>query len=94
MAAATAAAPVEAPPGFPFPWSYHPDRAIDREIHADVQAAEIADMAAGAHAPRRWICDCGRSHWRGHFMTWGRHRCLGCGYVGTGGTYAYEGGHP
>lgn len=22
---------------------------------------------------------------RGHFLTIGAHRCLGCGYVGTGG---------
>ena len=65
--------------------TYHPDPVIDAEIRADALAAEQADLTIG-YPPRRWECpDCGASHGRGHFMTIGVHRCLGCGYVGVGG---------
>ena len=64
---------------------YHPDPDIARGVHLDVQAAEAADLAAG-FPPRRWRCDCGAEHDRGHFQTVGVHRCLACGYVGAGGT--------
>jgi hypothetical protein len=57
---------------------------IEQEIEEDVREAEIADVLAG-YAPRPWTCDCGTTHSRGHFLTIGQHRCLRCGYVGTGG---------
>ena len=63
---------------------YHPDPGINPEIVADALAAERADLAAG-YAPRRWRCICGAEHSRGHFETIGVHRCLTCGYIGTGG---------
>lgn len=64
---------------------YHPDPAINAEIQADALDAEKADLAAG-YPPRWWLCpSCGASHHRGHFMSIGVHRCLGCGYVGPGG---------
>jgi rubredoxin len=64
---------------------YHPDPEIDAEVAAEVLESERADLAAG-YPPRRWKCpDCGAEHGRGHFMTIGTHRCLGCGYVGAGG---------
>lgn len=65
----------------------HPDPVIDVEVRADAMAAEVADVKAG-FPPRRWACDCGASHDRGHFAALGVHRCLACGYVGTGGTLA------
>lgn len=68
--------------------AYHPDPAIAAEVAADVLAAEVADLAAG-YPPRAWTCpDCGAEHSRGHFLTIGSHRCLRCGYVGTGGVMA------
>jgi hypothetical protein len=63
---------------------YHPDPEINAEIAQTALEAEQADLAAG-YPPRPWLCDCGASHSRGHFMTVGVHRCLGCGYVGPGG---------
>ncbi len=64
---------------------YHPDPAIDTEVTLDATAAERADLAAG-YPPRRWTCpNCGAEHGRGHFLAIGTHRCLACGYVGTGG---------
>lgn len=65
--------------------SYHPDAAINAEVAADALDAERADLAAG-YPPRPWRCpDCGAEHVRGHFLSLGTHRCLACGYVGTGG---------
>jgi rubredoxin len=65
---------------------YHPDPEINEEIVADALAGEIADVAAG-YPPKFWRCpDCGRGHKRGHFLTVGIHRCMGCGYMWTGGT--------
>lgn len=67
---------------------YHPDHEIAAEVAADAIEAEAADLAAG-YPPRAWECpDCGASHARGHFLAIGSHRCLGCGYVGTGGVMA------
>lgn len=63
---------------------YHPDPAVNAEVAADALAAEMADLAAG-YPPRPWLCECGASHSRGHFMSIGVHRCLACGYVGEGG---------
>lgn len=63
---------------------YHPDPEINEGVAADALEAEQADLAAG-YSPRRWECECGASHARGHFQSIGVHRCLGCGYVGTGG---------
>jgi rubredoxin len=66
--------------------TYHPDPAINAEIVAEILAAETFDLAAG-YPPRWWVCpECEASHQRGHFMQIGSHRCLGCGYVGEGGT--------
>lgn len=65
---------------------YHPDPTIDAEVRADALAAETTDIAAG-YAPRWWLCpDCRATHRRGWFQAVGVHRCLGCGYVGEGGT--------
>lgn len=64
--------------------AYHPDPVINAEIEAAALAAELADLAAG-YPPRAWTCPCGASHNRGHFQAFGVHRCLACGYVGTGG---------
>jgi hypothetical protein len=64
--------------------AYHPNPEINAQIEKDTLAAEIADLNAG-YPPRRWICLCGASHQRGHFMTVGVHRCLKCGYMGEGG---------
>lgn len=65
---------------------YHPDATIDAEVRADALDADLADLAAG-YAARWWVCpDCGASHQRGYFGSFGVHRCLGCGYVGEGGT--------
>lgn len=67
------------------PIAYHPDPTINAGVAADVLAAEVADLAAGL-PPRAWACpSCGRSHKRGHFQAIGQHRCLRCGYAGTGG---------
>jgi rubredoxin len=64
---------------------YHPDPEINAEVAADALEAERADLAAG-YPPRRWKCpSCGAEHERGHFMTIGIHRCLGCGYAGPDG---------
>lgn len=64
--------------------TYHPDPEINAEIALETLDAERADLALG-YPPRRWVCDCGVSHQRGHFSAIGVHRCLSCGYVGTGG---------
>lgn len=64
--------------------AYHPDTEINAEIAAQMLEAERADLAMG-YRPRRWICDCGSSHERGHLFNIGTHRCLSCGYVGAGG---------
>ncbi len=64
--------------------TYHPDPVINPEAAATALEAERTDLAAG-YKPRRWLCDCGAEHGRGHFLTIGVHRCLACGYVGTGG---------
>src|SRR5690349_3550747 len=66
------------------PVCYHPDPEINVDVALDVLAAETADLAAG-YPPRRWVCPCGKAHSRGHFLAIGQHRCLSCGYVGTGG---------
>lgn len=63
---------------------YHPDPSINAGITADAIQAEAADLQAG-YAPRRWTCPCGKSHSRGHLQAIGQHRCLSCGYVGSGG---------
>lgn len=64
---------------------YHPDPDINAGVAQDALDAERADLKAG-YPPRRWTCPCGQSHSRGHFMGQiGVHRCLWCGYVGTGG---------
>ena len=65
---------------------YHPDPEINEEVIAAALEGERIDLAAG-YNPRYWYCpDCASGHERGHFMTIGIHRCLGCGYVGAGGT--------
>lgn len=64
--------------------TYHPDPEINAEVAAQALEAERLDLAAG-YLPRRWICECGASHERGHFMAIGVHRCLRCGYYGDGG---------
>lgn len=64
---------------------YHPDPEINAEIVAQALVAEQADLAAG-YPPRWFRCDCGAAHNRGHFQVIGVHRCMACGYVGTGGT--------
>lgn len=65
---------------------YHPDPEMNAGIILDSIACEAADLAAG-YPPRRWRCPCGGEHGRGHFPVGaiGSHRCLRCGYVGTGG---------
>lgn len=65
---------------------YHPDPEINEGHRVDSLDAENADLAAG-YPPRRWECECGASHGRGHFPLGavGSHRCMNCGYVGTGG---------
>lgn len=64
--------------------AYHPDHATNEQVAADTLAAEVLDIAAG-YPPRRWTCECGASHSRGHFYAIRIHRCLSCGYVGDGG---------
>ena len=64
--------------------TYHSNPAINAEVSATTLAAEVADLAAG-YPPRAWKCPCGAIHRRGHFMAIGVHRCLRCGYAGTGG---------
>src|ERR1035438_5926630 len=53
--------------------TYHPDSEIDAGVRADALDAERADLAAG-YPPRRWQCDCGAEHGRGHFQAVGVHR--------------------
>lgn len=72
---------------------YHPDPAIDEAVHDEAQESERLDLAAG-YPPRRWRCDCGAEHARGHYLTIGAHRCLSCGYVGTGGQLVAPDGDP
>ena len=64
--------------------AYHPEPEISKEVADEALEAEIADLAAG-YPPRRWRCQCGAEHGRGHFGSIGVHRCLACGYVGQGG---------
>jgi len=66
-----------------------PTGTVDSEVRAEEQESEAADLAAG-YPPRRWRCDCGREHGRGHFQSVGVHRCLGCGYVGHSTVGALE----
>jgi hypothetical protein len=63
---------------------YHPDAEINEGIAADAREGEAANLAAGFH-PAPWECECGAAHRRGHFQSIGVHRCMNCGYVGTGG---------
>jgi hypothetical protein len=72
---------------------YHPDPEINAEVAADAIEAERADLAAG-YPPRRWRCICGAEHSRGHISAIGVHRCLACGYTGTGGVMLDEGEDP
>jgi hypothetical protein len=69
--------------------AYHHDPQISAEVAADALIAEQLDLAAG-YPPRRWTCECGASHSRGHFYAIGVHRCLSCGYVGDGGVMSDE----
>jgi hypothetical protein len=46
------------------------------------------------HRARRWRCPCGTMHSRGHFVAAGVHRCLACGYTGTGGVMLDGGPEP
>jgi rubredoxin len=65
--------------------TYHPDPKVNAEVTADALEAEFADLRAG-YPPRRWRCpECETEHSRGHFGAIGVHRCLSCGYAGTGG---------
>ena len=64
--------------------NYHPDPEINASLHAEAMENERIDLEAGL-PPRRWRCDCGAEHGRGHFLYIGQHRCLNCGYVGEGG---------
>ena len=67
--------------------TYHPDPEINHGVTLDAIEAELSDLAAG-YEPRWWMCQCGAMHHRGHFHIVGNHRCLTCGYVGTGGVMA------
>ena len=64
--------------------TYHPDPEINAEVAEQTLEAERLDLAAG-YLPRRWVCNCGASHERGHFGNIGIHRCMNCGYVGPDG---------
>lgn len=64
--------------------TYHPDPEINAEVAQQTLEAERLDLAMG-YLPRRWQCECGAAHQRGHFQEVGLHRCLACGYVGAGG---------
>jgi hypothetical protein len=64
--------------------NYHPDPAINDEIIEQANEAERFDLSIG-YPPRAWTCPCGTSHSRGHFLTVGIHRCMKCGYTGSGG---------
>ena len=73
---------------------YLPDPEINELIAQEVLNAEIFDMKAG-FPPREWMCGCcGTKHKRGHFGTYGSHRCLRCGYVGGEGVMLLEEGRP
>lgn len=72
---------------------YHPDPDIDAGIHEEAQESERRDLDAG-YPPRRWRCGCGAEHGRGHYLTIDTHRCLACGYVGTGGALIGPGEDP
>lgn len=73
------------------PVAYHPDPEINAGVAADMLEAERADLVAG-YPPRRWTCPvCSTAHGRGHFGAIGIHRCLKCGYTGTGGVMEEEG---
>lgn len=64
---------------------YHPDQEINAEIAVQAAEGEEFDVFTVGYPPRRWQCGCGASHDRGHYQSPGVHRCLRCGYVGTGG---------
>jgi hypothetical protein len=64
--------------------TYHPDHEINEEVKREALAGEIFDLGSGM-SPKRWRCECGAEHGRGHFGNIGAHRCLSCGYVGDGG---------
>ena len=64
---------------------FHPDPAILAELELEARIAEAFDVTAG-YQPRRWTCQCGAAHARGHFPYVGSHRCMRCGYVGEGGS--------
>ena len=64
---------------------YHPDPEVNEELVALALENERVDLAAG-FPPKFWRCECGAGHSRGHFQIVGVHRCMWCGYVGTGGT--------
>lgn len=67
--------------------TYHPNPEINAEVEREAHEAEAFDIAAGL-PPSPWKCpDCGACHDRGHFMSIGNHRCLRCGYSGSGGVY-------
>lgn len=64
---------------------YHPDPEIHAALAAESLESEIFDLQAGC-PPRNWLCPgCGTTHGRGHAGAIGVHRCLHCGYTGTGG---------
>lgn len=63
---------------------YHPDPGINEGVAADAREGEAASLAAGL-APSPWECTCGAAHGRGPIEGGDLHRCLNCGYVGTGG---------
>jgi hypothetical protein len=64
---------------------YHPDPEINAEVALERARGELLDIRAG-YPVSRWTCpDCGRSHRRGFMPGSLAHRCLWCGYVGTGG---------
>lgn len=77
---------------------YHPDPEINEGIEVDALRAELVDIAAGFPA-RAWRCpgrdgaSCSAVHGRGPLPN-GGHRCLRCGYVGTGGVMFVEGDAP
>lgn len=76
------------------PICYHPDPDINAEVAREALEAEVIDLALG-YQPRRWTCPCGKSHSRGHIPgSIGAHRCLFCGYVGSGGIMLAPEGPP
>jgi hypothetical protein len=71
--------------------SYHPDPEINSSVAAEALESERIDLSIG-YPPRVWTCPgCATRHARGHFQAIGQHRCLHCGYVGTGGVMSLPG---